>query len=267
MTSNIKVGFCGVGNMAGAILNASIKFGVLAPEQIYAFNPSKEKLSAFESQGVNVCESNREVCERADIVFLGFKPQKLAEIANEISGLFSGKCIVSMLAGVSSDKICSVLCASDVIRVMPNTPMVIAKGTTAIACSDDIPCEYSELVFEIFKASGSVVFVKEDEINRTIPLSSSSPAFFFRFIRAMVDSGVKSGLSYESAFSLACTTMEGAAKLMLESGKTPDELISQVTSPGGTTIAALSAFDEYNFEEMIDEAFLRAVNRADELGS
>ena len=264
MQDNIKVGFCGVGNMAGAILKAALSSGVLVPEQIVAFDPTKSNLDRF--SGINCANSNREVCEKCDLVFLGIKPQMLSDVSNEIDGALSGKCVVSILAGVSVAKLCEVLGDIYAIRVMPNTPMIVAKGCTAIARNDAVPQSLFDLVCSIFKASSEVVEVCENEINRIIPLSSSSPAFFFRLIRAMIDSGVKSGIDYETAKKLAISTMHGVSHLMEASDKSPDELIAQVTSPGGTTLAALTAFDEFEFEKMIDTAFERTVNRADELG-
>lgn len=259
----VNVGFCGVGNMSGAILSAALSSGTVLPEQIFAYNPSREKLDAY--NGVNVASSNVEVCRNSDIVFLGFKPQKLAEIGEELKGKLAGKCIVSLLAGVSVDKLRSVLGEAYYIRVMPNTPMTVGMGCTAIADSD-APHDTYEIVRNIFKASGEVVEVTEAEINKTIPLSSSSPAFFFRFIRAMCESGVKHGMEYEKAKTLAISTLHGVAHLMEKSDKSPDELIAQVTSPGGTTLAGLTAFDDFEFEKMMDSVFERTINRAEELG-
>ena len=196
---------------------------------------------------------------------MGFKPQKLNEVAEDLKGVFRGKCIVSLLAGVSVRKLIDTLGDTYVIRVMPNTPIIVGKGCTAIAKSNAPENIYS-LVCDIFKASGDVVEVDECDINKTIPLSSSSPAFFFRFIKAMCDSGVKSGLSCEVSKALALSTLHGVAHLMENSDKTPDELIAQVTSPGGTTLAGLTGFDDFNFEQMIAAVFERTIKRADELG-
>ncbi|MBR5479815.1 MAG: pyrroline-5-carboxylate reductase [Clostridia bacterium] len=259
----LRVGFCGVGNMSGAVLTSALNSGILSPNQITAFNPTVSKLNAF--AGIEIANSNLEVCRKCDVIFLGFKPQKLNEIAPELKGSVDGKCIVSLLAGVSTKKIIDTLGNAYVIRVMPNTPIVVGKGCTAIAKSN-APCDIYKLVCDIFRAAGSVVEVSEDDINKTIPLSSSSPAFFFRFVKAMCDSGVESGLSYDVSKNLVLSTLHGVAHMMESSTKTPDELIAQVTSPGGTTLAGLTGFDDFNFEEMISTVFERTVKRADELG-
>ncbi len=264
MQSNIKVGFCGVGNMAGAILNSALNSGIVKPEQVYAFDPNTANLKKYGE--INIMTSNREVCENSELIFLGIKPQMLDAVAEDLNGLFSGKALVSMLAGVSVARLKAALGDAYAIRVMPNTPITAGYGCTAVARTEGVPDNIYDTVYDIFKASGDVVEVKENEINRTIPLSSSAPAFFFRFIKAMVDSGVKSGMSYENSYNLAVSTMHGVSHLMKTSDKTPDELIAQVTSPGGTTLAGLTAFDDGEFEKMIDEVFSRTVNRADELG-
>lgn len=264
MHNSLKVGFCGVGNMAGAILNSALNSKIVKPEQVYAFDPNTEKLKKY--IGINIMSSNREVCEKSDLIFLGIKPQMLDNFAQDLKGLFSGKALVSMLAGISVARLKEALGDTYAIRVMPNTPITVGYGCTAVARTNNVPDDIYNTVYNIFKASGDVVEVKENEINRTIPLSSSAPAFFFRFIKAMVDSGVKSGMSYESSYNLAVSTMHGVSHLMKVSDKTPDELIAQVTSPGGTTLAGLTAFDDCEFERMIDEVFLRTVNRANELG-
>lgn len=264
---NIKVGFSGVGNMAGAILDAALASKVLLPEQVYLYNPSQQKLERFKSQLVNITQSNSELADKSDILFLGCKPQKLLDVVPEMRGKLANKCVVSMLAGVSISRLKELLGENvHIIRVLPNTPMLVAKGATVIADPIGVPDKFTKPVYTIFNVSGIIQTLDEDEINRAIPLSSSSPAFFFRMIRAMVEAGVESGIDQQCAFDLALATMHGASHLMCESIKTPDELIAQVTSPGGTTLAALTAFDEYNFEEMIKNAFKRCIDRADELG-
>ncbi len=264
MYDNLKIGFCGVGNMAGSILRAALNSKIVKPNHIFAFDLNAENLKKYE--GITPVNSNREVCENSDLIFLGIKPQMLDVVAKDLNGMFSGKTLISMLAGVSVARLKSVLGELCAIRVMPNTPITVGYGCTAIARTSDVTDDVYNIVCDIFKASGDIVEVCEDEINRTIPLSSSAPAFFFRFIKAMVDSGVKSGMSYENSYNLAVSTMHGVSHLMNNTDKTPDELIAQVTSPGGTTLAGLTAFDDFEFEKTIDEVFKRTVSRADELG-
>lgn len=261
-----RIGFIGAGNMASAILNGALRRCVVLPENVYLSNPHLEKMSSFRGRGVNVTTSNIEVADSAGIMVLAVKPQKFDEVLPELAGHVEGKCVVSIAAGISTESIKRQLPGAYVIRVMPNTPLLIGKGMTALAKAPDVPGSYFDAVTELFGAAGETVLVEEAQINAVIALSGSSPAYFFRFADAMVEEGIKLGLSPDVALKLTASTMEGAAGMLLQSGKTPGELTRQVCSPGGTTLAALTAFDDGNMEAMIAQAVGRCVKRAEELG-
>ncbi|MEG2377085.1 MAG: pyrroline-5-carboxylate reductase [Clostridia bacterium] len=265
MTNGIKIGFIGVGNMSGAVIDAILHAQIVTSEQIYLYNPTVSKLARF--NGANICSSNSEVADSCELIFLGIKPQMLSSVAPEVNGNLSKKCVVSMLAGVSTSSLHTAL-GSDVfvIRTLPNTPLLVGKGTTVIAKPCGVPEHFESAVNEIFSAAGVVKMLDESLINEAIPLSSSSPAFFFRMISAMTASGVRRGISESTAMELALSTMHGACHMMEQSNETTAELIAKVTSKGGTTLAALSAFDDCKFEELIDDAFDRCIARAEELG-
>lgn len=267
MALNTKIGFIGAGNMAGAIIDAILASDILPANALFLFDTSDEKKEYYRKRGLTPVSSNAELAEICDIIFFAVKPQVIDLVLNDVKGKTNGKCIVSIAAGVSISRIKDVLGDdTQIIRVLPNTPMLVLKGATVIANPDGVDKSYIELITDIFKAAGAVEFLDEELINNVIPVSSSSPAFFFRMIRAMAQAGEKNGIAYNTALNLALETMHGAAHIMRESGKTPDELIAQVSSPGGTTIAALSAFDDMGYEALMDEAFIRCINRAEELG-
>lgn len=253
--------------MAGAIIDAILGADILSPDSLYFFDTNEDKKVYYVTRGLTAVSSNDELADVCDIIFLAVKPQIIDLVLDNIKGRTDGKCIVSIAAGVSVSRIKEKL-GNDtrVIRVLPNTPMLVLKGATVIANPENINKEHLELVVSIFKAAGEVEFLDENLINNVIPVSSSSPAFFFRMIRAMANAGEKNGVDYETSLKLAIATMHGAAHILKESGKTPDELIAQVSSPGGTTVAALTAFDEYDYEKTIETAFERCINRAEELG-
>lgn len=267
MRSDIKVGFIGAGNMAGAIIDSILGAGILSPCNLYFFDTNEDKKAYYTSRGLSAASSNDELADVCDIIFIAVKPQIIDLVLNNIKGRTEGKCIVSIAAGVSVSHIKERL-GNDtrIIRVLPNTPMLVLKGATVIANPENIDKEHLELVVSIFKAAGEVEFLDESLINNVIPVSSSSPAFFFRMIRAMAHAGEENGVDYETSLKLAVATMHGAAHILEKSGKTPDELIAQVSSPGGTTVAALTAFDEYGYEKIIETAFERCIKRAEELG-
>lgn len=260
------IAFSGAGNMAGAIIEAVLKTGVSA-DKVFIYDVNPDRIAYFREKGIGICSSNIELVNKADIVFLAVKPQVIYSVLSEISGLTDGKCIVSIAAGISSESVRNALSDETyIIRALPNTPMLDLCGATVIAEPSGVPDFYINTVREIFEAAGIVSFLPENLINSVIPLSSSSPAFFFRMISAMAREGERLGISYEDSLKLSAYTMLGSAKLLLNSGRTPEELIRQVSSPGGTTVAALTAFDDFGFEGFIREAFKRCVNRADELG-
>lgn len=261
-----RIGFIGAGNMASAIVNGAGRRCIVLPENVWLSDPDMEKMLSFRARGVNVTTSNIEAADAANIVVLAVKPQMFDKVLPELVDHVKGKCVVSIAAGISTQYIKERLPGAYVVRVMPNTPMLIGRGVSAIAKAPDVPAAYFDAVLELFNAAGETVLVEEEQINAVIAVSGSSPAYFFRFAAAMVDEGVKMGLEPEVALKLSAITMEGSAGMLLKSGKTAQELTRQVCSPGGTTLAALTAFDDAGMEAMVADAMERCVKRAEELG-
>lgn len=262
------VSFIGGGNMAGAIIDALLSSSILPPNKISVFDPSESKREVFKQKGINVANSNFELAQKNDILILAVKPQVIDSVLQELAGKLKNKCVVSIAAGISVEHIKSIIGNEiPIIRVLPNTPMLILEGMTVIAKAPEVSKDIFEFVVSIFEAAGEVVVLPESSINEAIPLSSSSPAFFFRMLKAMAISGSNTGISYDDAFKLAAVAMIGSAKYALKSDKSPTELINQVSSPGGTTVAALTAFDDFDFEAFINEVSSRCIKRAYELGN
>lgn len=267
MSFQKSISFIGGGNMAEAIIDAIINSQLLTTEQISVFDPSEERRAELLKKGVNVVNSNDELISRGDILFLAVKPQVIDSVLSSVSGKIKSSCIVSIAAGISVSHIKDILKENiPVIRALPNTPMLTLNGMTVLAEARDVPSEKFEFIKSIFEAAGEVSILPEEKINEAIPLSSSSPAFFFRMLDAMADAGKSYGIPYDEAFKLSAVAMRGSASYALESTKSPKELIRQVSSPGGTTVAALSAFDDFNFEDFIIDATKRCIDRAYELG-
>lgn len=253
--------------MAGAIIDALLVSDHVPASRISVFDPSDEKQKIFKDKGIYTASSNTELAEKDDILFIAVKPQVMDSVLTELAGKIKSKCVVSIAAGVSTDHIKDIIGDSvPVIRALPNTPMLVLEGMTVVAKAPDVPSDIFEFVISVFRAAGEVVVLPESKINEAIPLSSSSPAFFFRMLHAMASSGERAGISYDDAFKLSAAAMYGSAKYALKSGRTAEELIRQVSSPGGTTVAALTAFDDFSFEKFIDEVTERCINRAYELG-
>ena len=268
MLKNIGVSFVGGGNMASAIIDAILSSKKIAPGRISVFDPFEEKQISFKEKGVCVSESNiRLASDDASVLFLAVKPQMIDSVLEELKGKVKSKCVVSIAAGVSTSHIKNILGEDiPVIRALPNTPMLVLEGMTVVASAPEVDKELFDFVLSIFKTAGEVMVIPEEKMNEVIPLSSSSPAFFFRILHAMALSGAKNGISYSDSLKLSSEAMKGSAQYLLSTDKTAEELIRQVSSPGGTTIAALSAFDDFGFEGFIDEVTKRCIDRAYELG-
>ncbi len=264
--SGFMLGIIGAGNMGSAILQGGLQTGIMLPEQVWLANPHLEKTAPFGEMGVNTTTSNVETARKADILLLAVKPQMLPAVLEEISPCTAGKCVVSIAAGISRRWLRGQLPEAQVVCAMPNTPLMLGCGATALTEPDGVPEEAYRFVHRLFSAAGLVCILPEEQMNAIIPVSGSSPAFFFRMARLMVDAAARSGIDRTTALEMAAKTMEGAARMLQSSGRTAEELERQVCSPGGTTLAALTAFDELHFDEMMDLAFERCIRRAEELG-
>lgn len=263
---DFMLGVIGAGSMGSAILQGALDAGVMLPEQVWLANPHPEKMTPFGEKGVHTTTSNLEAVRNVDILLLAVKPQILPGVLEEIRPETAGKCVISIAAGVSRSWLEQQLPGAWVICVMPNTPLMLGCGASAVTERGNVPEDYYDFALRLFSAAGLVTQLPADRMNEIIPVSGSSPAFFFRMVSLMVQAAEKRGIDPETALQMAAKTMEGSARMLLESGRTAAELERQVCSPGGTTLAGLTAFDELGFDRMIDLAFDRCVRRAYELG-
>ena len=261
-----SLGFIGAGNMNTAILKGVLKAGLIPRENIWVSNRHREKLEQFMGSGIHTTLDNSEVVRNTYAVILGVKPQMFSDVLPGIVPYTKGKCVISIAAGISSSFLRQALPGAKIVRVMPNTPLMVGCGATAVARSADVEDSLLEAVASLFRVSGEVAMIDESSMDDIINVNGSSPAWFFKMADIMVRRAVSVGIDGEVALRLTAKTMEGAARLLLESGKTPEELCRQVCSPGGTTLASLSAFDDYHFEELMLEAMERCTKRSKELG-
>ncbi|MCM1297358.1 MAG: pyrroline-5-carboxylate reductase [Muribaculaceae bacterium] len=260
------LGFVGAGNMAGAILSGILAKALVPAEHLWMFDRAPEKLEPWREKGVQIAQSNAQLAQRCDVVLLAVKPQSFDEVLQELSPHTAGRCVLSIAAGISTSYLKDWLPEAMVVRVMPNTPLQVGRGATAVAQAPDVPDELFGWLCSLFAAAGEVAVIPEAQMDDIIAVSGSSPAFFFRMAAAMVAEAERAGIDPALALRMAARTMEGSATMLLESGKTAKELETMVCSPGGTTLAALSAFDEFRFEEMYREAARRCAERSRELG-
>ncbi|MGM9537104.1 MAG: pyrroline-5-carboxylate reductase [Candidatus Onthomonas sp.] len=264
--NDFMLGVIGAGSMGSAILQGALDAGVMSPDRVWLANPHSEKMTPFGERGVHTTNSNLEAVRNVDILLFAVKPQILPGVLEEIRPETRGKCVISIAAGVSRPWLEEQLPGAWVICVMPNTPLMLGCGASAVTERGDVPEALYDFALRLFSATGLVTQLPENRMNEIIPVSGSSPAFFFRMISLMVQAAEKRGIDPDVALKMAAKTMEGSARMLLESGKTAAELERQVCSPGGTTLAGLTAFDELGFDRMIDLSFERCTRRAYELG-
>ena len=149
---------------------------------------------------------------------------------------------------------------------MPNTPLLLKKGATALCPSENITDENKKTVYEMFAGSGVCEYISEEHMNEIIAVNGSSPAYIYLFAKAMADYAQSCGIDYDKAMNLVCATLEGSAAMLRESGDSADVLIEKVSSKGGTTIAALEKLREHNFYEAVLDGMAACTKRAEELG-
>lgn len=262
-----KIGFIGAGNMATAIIKGLIAQNGTA-DFIGVFDLSEEKCNSMKGMGVTVYPSSSEIVQNSDIIVLAVKPQNYAEVLEEIKPVVSvSKTFVSIAAGISIAYVQTALdCACPVVRVMPNTPLLLKKGASALCPSDNISDEDKQVVYDMFAGSGVCEYITENHMNEIIAVNGSSPAYIYLFAKAMADYAAQQGIDYGKAMNLICATLEGSAAMLRESGDSAEVLIQKVSSKGGTTIAALDKLREHGFTEAIFDAMDACTKRAEELG-
>ena len=266
----MRTGFIGSGNIAGAIVSGIISKEVVSPSDIYVFDVDTEKLSAFcSAKSVNACGSISEIVKNSDYIVLSVKPQNYRDVLDEIaSQQIDGKVFVSVAAGISIDFVKSIIGKeTKIVRVMPNTPLLLGEGATA-ACRDVlVKDEEFERACSLFSCGGKLAVLDEAQMNAVIAVNGSSPAYLFLFAKAVCEYAKSVGIDEENAKILFAQTMIGSAKMITDSGDDLQTLIDKVTSKGGTTAAALNVFYEKGFTDCIKEAMAACTKRAEELGS
>jgi pyrroline-5-carboxylate reductase len=262
------IGFIGGGNMAEALIKGivqSSKFKI--PSDILVSEPREERRKYLEeSYRVRTTNSNREVTSSCNIIILAIKPQNMDAVLDEIADLITDeKTVVSIAAGITFSYLQSKLNTKKLIRVMPNTPSIVQEGMSVISLCECFSDKDIATVRGIFMSVGKVLTLPEKYMNAITALSGSGPAFIALFIEAMIDAGVKMGLSRDNAMELSIQTLIGTAKL-LETGMPPEKLREMVTSPGGTTAEGLKVFESNGLREIVMDAIEAATRRAEELG-
>lgn len=263
-----KMGVIGAGNMSMAITKGIVGGNIMSPKEIGVYVHTPSKIPSFEQQGFSICENAAQAYQSSRFVLLGVKPQVISSVLEEITPLpYDGQILISIVAGVSMEYMQSCFAQEvKIIRIMPNTPLLIGQGACAFSRSANVTDREFQEALEMFRLMGCVEVIEENQMNEIIPVNGSSPAFVYYFIQRMIESSVKRGIDPDVAQRLICQTFIGAANMISQTDAPIPQLIQNVCSPGGTTLEAIKVFDEQNLGGILEEAFEKCIRRAYEIG-
>jgi len=265
--SKTRIAFIGAGNMAASLIGGLRAQGVDA-SQITASDPGADTRSRVHAEhGIEVFEDNAEAVAGADVVVLAVKPQVMKAVCQTLQPtLQDGQLIVSIAAGITCASLQAWLGARPVVRCMPNTPALLREGVSGLYATLEVTDAQRQQAEQLLSAVGTAVWLEhEQQLDAVTAVSGSGPAYFFLLIEAMTAAGEKLGLPRETASQLTLQTALGAARMAVSSDVDAAELRRRVTSPAGTTEAAIKSFQGNAFEAIVEQALQAAATRSAEL--
>jgi pyrroline-5-carboxylate reductase len=266
MANQQKVAIIGAGVMGEALIAALVLAGV-APAMIVIVEKRRERVAELTDRYGVTSQPLDEAVSTNDVILLVVKPQDLQALLQEIAPTINKSALLlSFAAGKRIDFIASHLgTGNPIVRIMPNTPTLIGLGAAGYSCGAGVSLEQRSFVSSLLSAAGKAIEIDESLQSAVTATSGSGPAYFFAFVEAMIDGAITLGLSRENATTLTIQTITGSAALLEKSGDSPTTLREKVTSPNGTTAAALASFSESHLSEIVSRAMRAAHDRADEL--
>jgi len=270
---NKIIGFIGAGNMAYAIANGMVTSGLIKASNIITSARTTNRLNTvWKDLGTKTTLSNTEVVQTADVIFLSVKPHILPGVLDEIQGYTdSSKLFASVAAGVTIDFMESKLISErrqniKIIRTMPNTPCLVRSGVVLLSCNSHCTEEEKNMMKSLLEVTGLVEEVQEPQIDAMTSVTGCGIAWFYMMIEGLSDGAVKNGVPRDQSYRLAAKAVEGAAKMVLETGKHPGQLKDEVTSPGGSTICGVYELEQSGMRGIFMKAIDAATKRNKELG-
>ena len=240
----LSVGFVGAGAMGGSIARGLVEAGLVSAARVLVADSDPARLEPFAELGTRTYQDGAELLADApDVLVLAVKPQVLGGVMETLAPLVGERLVVSIAAGVPTSAIEAALPSARVVRVMPNLPVQVRSGATAVCGGSRAAASDVELVAGLFSALGAVSVMREDQLDVAGAVSGCAPAFFSLFVDALTRAGVLAGLPAPCAREMVASTMRGCAEQLLTEGVHPREYMERVTSPGGTTAAALRALE------------------------
>jgi pyrroline-5-carboxylate reductase len=271
MPEALKYAVIGAGNIGSALIGGMLKAGVCSAENLIATVKTPERAAEVSARyPIRVTPGgNLEATEGADVLIVAVKPATMPQVLHEIRwGLREGRMLISLAAAFPISLIEQVIARSTpVFRAMPNIPVLVEEGATAVAYNGSCRAEHFEIVERIFRAVGQVCFVEEHHMHAVTALSGSGPAYIYMVIEAMIAGGLKMGLPHNVATRLAEQTVLGAAKQVRDSMLHPAILKDQVITPGGVTISAVHELEKHGLRSMMITAIEAATRHSRHLES
>ncbi len=262
---NCNISFIGGGNMAQALIGGLIARGV-PTTRITVSDPVEKVRELLAEKDLHVTDDNVAAIRDADIVLFAVKPQVLANVLSPLKGLLAGKLVISIVAGAEIATIAKLLETNRIVRVMPNTPALVQTGAHGLYAGEAVSAEDRDLASQVLASTGLTLWVNsEAQIDAVTAVSGSGPAYFFYMMESMIRAGKNMGLDEKVATALTLQTALGAAQMAITSANSPAELRKNVTSPNGTTQAAIEVFDHAKISQNIQTALAAAQKRSQEL--
>ena len=251
--------------MAYAIYSGIIDSNVVEASNISLFDKNESQYEKFNPSCKRVNNINDGIAS-SDFVFISVKPQNVSDVlANIDLNIVQNKVFITICAGVTISSIEEKLGCIKIVRAMPNTPLLIGQGVTALCKNQYVSEDEYEFAKLLFSSSGIVTDINEADINAITAITSSSPAYVYTFIKSILDGAKSLNFNYDDTLKLICQTLIGSANMVLASDLTIEQQINMVKSPNGTTEKALNVLEDKNFSNIIVDAMVACKNRADEL--
>lgn len=258
-----KIGFVGAGNLAEAIIKGLTNS---QSSEIRMTDRFQDRLLKLQQIYGAIPATLEQVVLESDIIIIAVKPKDMVDVMGEIKKLaFAGKLLISVAAGISLGIIEKHLPGAAVVRIMPNTACAVLESVTGMVKGSQVSEEQAKSAAGIFATVGKVLWLEEHKMNALTAISGSGPAYYYLFTELLLKAGIELGLSEEEAEILVCQTLIGAGHMVAQSGKTPGRLREEVTSPNGTTFAALQVFTQAGLGEIIFKAAEAAARRGEEM--
>ncbi len=264
---NLNIAFIGAGNMAASLIGGLLARGVPAGN-IHASDPGAPRRQQLKQDlGIRVYADNMQACQAADVVVLAVKPQIMRQVCEPLARqLKARQLVISIAAGIDTASITRWLAHPCIVRCMPNTPALLQQGVSGLFAAAGVSPQQRDTAQQILDAVGSSVWLEQEQhLDAVTAVSGSGPAYFFLLVEAMIGAGVELGLDEATASQLAQQTALGAARMLCESPLSAAQLRQQVTSPQGTTDAAIRSMQADGFAAIINRALTRAAARSAEL--